>query len=78
MTGDNSPASRPEFVDLSLNTTSDDVQQAMATEEGETTTVSEEGDNNDEDQKGVIDQTDETESEAEEGIGLSPGASSIG
>jgi hypothetical protein len=76
-TGDNSPASRPEFVDLSLNTTNGDVQQATAAEEGETTTVAEEGDSS-EDQEEVVDQTDETESEAEEGVGLLPGASPIG
>jgi hypothetical protein len=77
-TGDNSPASRPEFVDLSLNTTRGDVQLATAAEEEETTTVAEEGDSNDEDQEEVVDQTDETESEAEEGDDLSPGAPPIG
>jgi hypothetical protein len=77
-TGDNSPASRPEFVDLSLNATSGDVQQATAAEEEERTTVAEEGDSNDEDQEEVIGQTDETEAEAEEGVGLSPGAPPIG
>jgi hypothetical protein len=77
-TGDNSPASRPEFVDLSLNTTRGDVQLATAGEEEETTTVAEEGDSNDEDQEEVVDQTDETESEAEEGDDLSPGAPPIG
>ena len=77
-TGDNSPASRPEFVDLSLNTTRGDVQQATAAEEEETTTVAEEGDSNDEDQEEVVDQMDETESEAEEGNDLSPGAPPIG
>lgn len=73
-TGDNSPASRPEFVDLSLNTTSGDVQQATAAEEVETITVVEEEDSNDEDQEEVVDQTDEMESEVEEGVGLLPGA----
>ncbi|MGA9298571.1 MAG: hypothetical protein WBV72_14285 [Nitrososphaeraceae archaeon] len=68
-TGDNSPASRPEFVDLSLNTTSGDVQQATAAEEG---------DSNDEDQEEVVDQMDETESEAEGGNDLSPGAPPVG
>jgi hypothetical protein len=77
-TGDNSPASRPEFVDLSLNTTRGDVQLATAGEIEETTTVAEEGDSNDEDQEEVVDQTDETESEAEEGDDLSPGAPPIG
>ncbi|MGA7543453.1 MAG: hypothetical protein WBW34_10375 [Nitrososphaeraceae archaeon] len=77
-TGDNSPASRPEFVDLSLNTTRGDVQQATAAEGEETITVAEEGDSNDEDQEEVVDQMDETESEAEEGDDLSPGAPPIG
>jgi hypothetical protein len=77
-TGDNSPASRPEFVDLSLNTTSGDVQQTTTAEEEEITTVAEEGDSNDEDQEEVVDQTDETESEAEEGDDLSLGAPPIG
>jgi hypothetical protein len=53
---------------LSLNTTSGDVQ-ATAAEKEETITVAEEE---------VIDQTDETEAEAEEGVGLSPGAPPIG
>jgi hypothetical protein len=82
-TGDNSPASRPEFVDLSLNTTSGDVQQTTAAEEEGTTTVAEEegtttvaeeGDSNDEDQEEVVDQMEE----AEEGNDLSPGAPPIG
>ena len=77
-TGDNSPASRPEFVDLSLNTTRGDVQQATAAEGEETTTVAEEGDSNDEVQEEVVAQTDETESEAEEGDDLSPRAPPIG
>ena len=77
-TGDNSPASRPEFVDLSLNTTRGDVQQATAVEGEETTTVAEEGDSNDEEQEEVVAQTDETESEAEEGDDLSPRAPPIG
>ena len=78
-TGDNSPASRPEFVDLSLNTTRGDVQQATAVEgEETTTTVAEEGDSNDEDQEEVVAQTDETESEAEEGDDLSLRAPPIG
>src|SRR5919106_1120211 len=34
-TGQNSPAARPEFVDLSLNATGDGVQQATVEEEGE-------------------------------------------
>jgi hypothetical protein len=39
--GNNSPAARPEFVDLSLNATSEDVEQVATTEEGVTV---EEGD----------------------------------
>ncbi|HEU4445638.1 MAG TPA: hypothetical protein VFR94_13275 [Nitrososphaeraceae archaeon] len=34
-TGQNSPATRPEFVDLSLNATGDGVQQATVEEETE-------------------------------------------
>src|ERR671914_1477937 len=49
--GNNSPATRPEFVDLSLNATSDAIQQATVEEE-------EEDSNNDED---VADETDEAE-----------------
>jgi hypothetical protein len=77
-TGDNSPASRPEFVDLSLNSTSGDVQQTMTSEEEEIRTIAEEGNSNDEDQEEVVDQTDETESETEDGDELSPGAPPIG
>jgi hypothetical protein len=76
--GDNSPASRPEFVDLSLNSTSGDVQQTTTSEEEEIRTIAEEGNSNDEDQEEVVDQTDETESETEEGDELSPGAPPIG
>jgi hypothetical protein len=74
-TGDNSPASRPEFVDLSLNSTSGDVQQTTTSEEEEIRTIAEEGNSNDEDQEEVVDQT---ESETEEGDELSPGAPPIG
>jgi hypothetical protein len=77
-TGDNSPASRPEFVDLSLNSTSGDVQQTTTSEEEEIRTIAEEGNSNDEDQEEVVDQTDETESETEDGDELSPGAPPIG
>jgi hypothetical protein len=77
-TGENSPASRPEFVDLSLNSTSGDVKQSTTSEEEEITTIAEEGDSNDVDQEEVVDQTDETESETEEGDDLSPGAPPIG
>jgi hypothetical protein len=59
--GNNSPATRPEFVDLSLNATSDGIQQATVEEE-------EEDSDNDED---VADETDEAELEAgEEDIAL--------
>jgi hypothetical protein len=77
-TGDNSPASRPEFVDLSLNSTSGDVQQTTTSEEEEIRTIAEEGNSNDEDQEEVVDQTDETEPETEDGDELSPGAPPIG
>jgi hypothetical protein len=60
--GNNSPATRPEFVDLSLNATSDGIQQATVEEEEE------EDSDNDED---VADETDEAELEAgEEDIAL--------
>jgi hypothetical protein len=58
-TGNNSPATRPEFVDLSLNATSGGLQQAtVAQEEG--------NDSADEDQEDVADETDEAELEAGE------------
>jgi hypothetical protein len=65
-TGNNSPATRPEFVDLSLNATSDGIQQTtvIATEEEE--------DSSGEGQEDA-DGTDETELEAEEGEDMSPG-----
>jgi hypothetical protein len=43
-TGQNSPAARPEFVDLSLNATGDSVQQATVEEEGGEDEVSDEAD----------------------------------
>ncbi|MDQ4013059.1 MAG: hypothetical protein M3146_04960 [Thermoproteota archaeon] len=59
--GNNSPATRPEFVDLSLNATSDGIQQSTVAEE-------EEDSGNDEN---VADETDEAEQEAgEEDIAL--------
>jgi hypothetical protein len=58
-TGQNSPAARPEFVDLSLNATGDSVQQATVEEEAE-----EEGNGEDEgEDEGVADETNEVESE---------------
>jgi hypothetical protein len=73
-TGNNSPATRPEFVDLSLNTTSDDMQQETVADEEETTVTAaeEEGDSVvDEDQEDVADETDEAELDAgEEDIAL--------
>jgi hypothetical protein len=63
-TGNNSPATRPEFVDLSLNATSGGLQQATAAQE-------EEEDSADGDQEDVADETDEAELEAgEEDIAL--------
>src|ERR687897_531571 len=56
--GNNSPAARPEFVDLSLNATSEDVEQVATTEEGVTV---EEGDGDGEED--VADETDEGEEE---------------
>lgn len=61
-TGNNSPATRPEFVDLSLNATSGDVEQATVAEEEEIT--EEDGDSGD--QEDVADETDEAELEAGE------------
>jgi hypothetical protein len=43
-TGQNSPAARPEFVDLSLNATGDSVQQVTVEEEGEEEEVADEAD----------------------------------
>jgi hypothetical protein len=65
-TGNNSPATRPEFVDLSLNATSDGFQQTtvIATEEEEDSAGEGQED---------ADGTDETELEAEEGEDMSPG-----
>jgi hypothetical protein len=65
-TGNNSPATRPEFVDLSLNATSDGIQQTtvIATEEEEDSAGEGQED---------ADGTDETELEAEEGEDMSPG-----
>jgi hypothetical protein len=65
-TGNNSPATRPEFVDLSLNATSDGIQQTtvVATEEEEDSAGEGQED---------ADGTDETELEAEEGEDMSPG-----
>ena len=56
--GQNSPASRPEFVDLSLNATGDDVEQATVEEEIES-------DNDNEEDVAVDDET--------EGDAVSPG-----
>jgi hypothetical protein len=65
-TGNNSPATRPEFVDLSLNATSDGIQQTTVT------ATEEEEDSAGEGQEDA-DGTDETELEAEEGEDMSPG-----
>jgi hypothetical protein len=58
-TGNNSPATRPEFVDLSLNATNGGLQQATVAQE-------EEEDSADEDQEDVAVETDEAELEAGE------------
>ena len=70
-TGNNSPATRPEFVDLSLNATSDGIQQTtvIATEEEEDSAGEGQED---------ADGTDETELEAEEGEDMSPGIPTAG
>ena len=57
--GNNSPAARPEFVDLSLNATSGDVDEQVAIAE-EAVTV-EEGDSDGEED--IVDETDEGEGE---------------
>ena len=65
-TGNNSPATRPEFVDLSLNATGG-VQQATVSEEGGETTVEEEEDTGNE-QEDASDEIDDAELEVEEDI----------
>ena len=71
-TGNNSPATRPEFVDLSLNATGG-VQQATVSDEGGETTVEEEEDTSGDEQENASDETDEAELEVEEGEDISPG-----
>jgi hypothetical protein len=72
-TGNNSPATRPEFVDLSLNATDAGVQQATVSDEGGETTVEEEEDTSGDEQEDASDETDEAELEVEEGEDISPG-----
>lgn len=67
-TGNNSPATRPEFVDLSLNATSGDVEQATVAEEEEIT--EEDGDSGD--QEDVADETDGVEEENNVSPGIPP------
>ena len=69
-TGNNSPATRPEFIDLSLNATGG-VQQATDSEEGGETTVEEEEDTSGDEQEDASDEIDDAELEVEEDI--SPG-----
>lgn len=71
-TGNNSPATRPEFVDLSLNATGG-VQQATVSEEGGETTLEEGEDTSGDEQEDASDETDEAELEVEEGEDISPG-----
>lgn len=71
-TGNNSPATRPEFVDLSLNATGG-VQQATVSEEGGETTLEEGEDTSSDEQEDASDETDEAELEVEEGEDISPG-----
>ena len=64
--GQNSPASRPEFVDLSLNATGGDVERATVEEEIES--------DNDEEDVAVDDETDEVETEGDAVLpGIPPG-----
>lgn len=76
-TGNNSPATRPEFVDLSLNATGG-VQQATVSDEGGETTVEEEEDTSGDEQEDASDETDEAELEVEEGEDISPGIPPVG
>ena len=66
-TGNNSPATRPEFIDLSLNATGG-VQQATDSEEGGETTVEEEEDTSGDEQEDASDEIDDAELEVEEDI----------
>ena len=71
-TGNNSPASRPEFVDLSLNASGsddDDVEQVVATKDS--------GNGEGEDNVNAADEEDNVNA-ADEDYGLSPGIPSMG
>jgi hypothetical protein len=73
-TGNNSPASRPEFVDLSLNASASDdadVDQVAATNEEDS------GNGEGEDNASAADE-DDNASAADEDNGLSPGIPSMG
>jgi hypothetical protein len=73
-TGNNSPASRPEFVDLSLNASGseeDDVDQVAATNEEDS------GNGEGEDNANAADEDDNVNA-ANEDNGLSPGIPSMG
>ena len=73
-TGNNSPASRPEFVDLSLNASANDdadVDQVAATNEEDS------GNGEGEDNASAADE-DDNASAADEDNGLSPGIPSMG
>jgi hypothetical protein len=73
-TGNNSPASRPEFVDLSLNASGseeDDVEQVAATNEEDS------GNGEGEDNANAADEDDNVNA-ANEDNGLSPGIPSMG
>ncbi|MGA9166952.1 MAG: hypothetical protein WB053_06180 [Nitrososphaeraceae archaeon] len=72
-TGNNSPASRPEFVDLSLNASGsddDDVEQPVAANEDS-------GNGEGEDNMNAADEEDNVNA-ADEDYGLSPGIPSMG
>jgi hypothetical protein len=73
-TGNNSPASRPEFVDLSLNASGsddDDVEQVVAANEEDS------GNGEGEDNMNAADEEDNVNA-ADEDNGLSPGIPSMG
>ncbi len=63
--GNNSPATRPEFVDLSLNATSDGIQQSTVAEE-------EEDSSNDEKDAEGTDQAEQEAGEEDIALGIPP------
>jgi hypothetical protein len=80
-TGNNSPASRPEFVDLSLNASGSDdadVEQPVAAEEEDIGNGEEEGNVNAADDDNVNAADDDNVNAADDDNGLSPGIPSMG